>query len=433
MIAQPQILDNFKFFAGADLPRSGGATAGALASPGILADGEIVITDASNVILSTATVLTTTSPIKIVMGRGTTENLWESQLFTYEDITNYTGTAYAAKVQQVSYFGYNAVTNTGAFAIISDNYFSLVVSFYELVSQEASALMNPIIVDYLSDGSATEPEVVNGLYRNLVKQLSYWTRRPILAEMVASAAGQATNDAAAVLTQGSPLVTNAPNLATAVGIVGDYIRVGSQSNDLDEVYLIVATDGVSTLTLDTPFQETSGSFLIHQVLDTDVALGNMGIRVTGLNQPFILDSRPYGLVTFQIGISGGGTTNLSYQVGAFMGHGTYEQMRTMEAASWRNQGQIYTYTEFPPTTVLTDLIAAQNHSTLDIVLRKPNRALTNTDLRAQLCIACALDNNVAGTFDTNYENAGGVLTGCVSVLDAYVTNYTNLTAQVGNL
>jgi len=92
------------------------------------------------------------------------------------------------------------------------------------------------------------PEVVNGLYRNLVGQLSYWTRRPILAEMVASAAGQATNDAAAVLTQGSPLVTNAPNLATTVGIVGDYIRVGSQSNDLDEVYLIVATDGVSTLT-----------------------------------------------------------------------------------------------------------------------------------------------------------------------------------------
>ena len=139
------------------------------------------------------------------------------------------------------------------------------------------------------------------------------------------------------------------------------------------------------------------------------------------------------MVTFQIGISGGGTTNLSYQVGAFIGHGTYEQMRTMEAASWRNQGQIFTYTEFPPTTVLTDLIAAQNHSTLDLVLRKPNRALTNTDFRAQLCLACALDNNVAGVFDTNYENAGGVTNASVSVLDAYVTNFTNLTAQVGNL
>lgn len=430
MIAQPQILDNFKFFAGADVARSAGATAGTVVSPGILAVGEIVITDPSNVILDVATVLTAPA-IKVVMGRGTTENLWESQLFNFNDIAAYTGTPFAAKVQQVSYYGYNANTNTGSFQPINNNYYSLVVSFYELVSQEASALMNPIIVDYLSDASATQPEVVNGLYRNLVKQLSYWTRRPILAEMVASAAGQATNDAAAVLTQGSPLVTNAPNLATAVGIVGDYIRVGSQSNDLDEVYLIVATDGVSTLTLDTPFQSASVTSLIHQVLDTDVALGNMGIRVTGLNQPFILDSRPYGLVTFQIGISGGGTTNLSYQVGAFIGHGTYEQMRTMEAASWRNQGQIFTYTEFPPTTVLTDLIAAQNHSTLDLVLRKPNRALTNTDLRAQLCLACALDNNVANTFDTSYT--AGLNTGCVDVLDAYVTNFTNLTAQLGNL
>jgi len=430
MIAQPQILDNFKLFAGADVARSAGATAGTVVSPGILAVGEIVITDLSNVILSTATVLTAPA-IKVVMGRGTTENLWESQLFNFNDISAYTGTPFAAKVQQVSYYGYNANTNTGSFQPINNNYYSLVISFYELVSQEASALMNPLIVDFLSDGSATQPEVVNGLYRNLVRQLSYWTRRPILAEMVASAAGQVTNDATAALTQGSPLVTNAPTLATAVGIVGDYIRVGSQSNDLDEVYLIAATDGVSTLTLATPFQSASVTSLIHQVLDTDVALGNMGIRVTGLNQPFILDSRPYGLVTFQIGISGGGTTNLSYQVGAFIGHGTYEQMRTMEAASWRNQGQIFTYTEFPPTTVLTDLIAAQNHSTLDLVLRKPNRALTNTDFRAQLCLACALDNNVANTFDTSYT--AGLGTGCVDVLDAYVTNFTNLTAQVGNL
>jgi hypothetical protein len=432
MIAQPQILDNFKFFAGADLARSAGATAGTLASPGILADGEIVITDASNVILSTATVLTTNTPIKIVMGRGTTENLWESQLFTYNDITNYTGTAYAAKVQQVSYYGFNGVTGVGSFQAINNNYYSLVVSFYELVSQEASALMNPIIVDFLSDASATQGEVANGLYRNLVRQLSYWTRRPILAELLNANAGAATTGATGTLTatQGSPIVT-ATVSATAEFAAGDYVRFGTGVND--PVYLIASAVG-TTLTLDVPFQGASGSFVAGAAEYITAALANaanFGIKVTGLNQPFILDSRPYGLVTFQIGISGGGTTNLSYQVGAFMGHGTFEQMRTLEAASWRNQGQIYTYTEFPPTTVLTDLIAAQNHSTLDIVLRKPNRALTNTDLRAQLCLACALDNNVANTFDTNYT--GGLLTGCVDVLDAYVTNFTNLTAQLGNL
>lgn len=429
MIAQPQILNNFKFFAGADVARSAGATAGTVVSPGILAVGEMVITDASNVILDVASVLTTTSPIKIVMGRGTDTALWESQLFNYSDIRSYKGVEYAAKVQQVSYYGYNAVTNTGAFDVINDNYYTLVISFYELVSQEASALFNPILVDYLSDASATQEEIVNGLYRQLVKQLSYWSKRPVLAERVSSAAGQLTNDVAAVLTQGSPIVTNAPTLATAVGIVGDYIRVGSQSNDLDEVYKIVATDGISRLTLDTPFQETTTTGLIHQVLDVNVQAGNMGIRITGLNQQFILDSRPYGLVTFQIGLSGGGSTNLSYQIGAYIGHGTYEQMRTQEAASWRNQGVIFNYTEFPPVSVFTDLIAAQNHSTLDIVLEKPVKALNISEFRAQLTLACALSGNVANTFKSSYIGASGVVT----VLDTYISNYTNLTAQATNL
>ncbi len=426
MIAQPQILNNFKFFAGADVARSAGATVGTLVNPSILANGEIVITDAGNVILDVATVLTAPA-IKIVMGRGSDNTLWESQLFNYNDIKSYTGVEYAAKVQQVSYYGYNAVTNSGSFDVINDNYYSLVISFYELVSQEASALFNPIIVDYLSTASATQEEIVNGLFRQLIRQLFYWSKRPILAERVSNALGQATNDAAAVLTQGSAVVTNAPNIAAAAA-VGDYIRIGSQSVDTDEVYKIVAISG-TTLTLDVPFQETSVTSLIHLVLVADVQAGNMGIRITGLNQQFILDSRPYGLVTFQIGLSGGGSTNLSYQIGAYIGHGTYEQMRTQEASSWRNQGVIYNYTEFPPVSVFTDLIASQNHSTLDIVLEKPVKALNISEFRAQLTLACALDGNVANTFKSSYIGA----TGCVSVLDSYITNFTNLSAQAGNL
>jgi hypothetical protein len=112
-----------------------------------------------------------------------------------------------------------------------------------------------------------------------------------------------------------------------------------------------------------------------------------------------------------------------------MGHGTYEQMRTQEAASWRNQGVIFNYTEFPPISVFTDLISSQNHSTLDIVLEKPVKALNISEFRAQLTLACALDNNVANTFKSSYIGATGVVT----VLDVYISNYTNLTVQAGNL
>lgn len=430
MIAQPQILNNFKFFAGADVARSAGATAGTVVSPGILADGEIVITDAGNVILDVASVLTTTSPIKIVMGRGVDNALWESQLFNYNDIRSYKGVEYAAKVQQVSYYGFNGVTAAGSFDVINDNYYTLVISFYELVSQEASALFNPIIVEYLSDASATQGEIVNGLYRQLTKQLSYWSKKPILAEMLNANAGAATTGATGTLTAttGSKLVTASVS-ATAEFAAGDYVRFGTTVND--PVYLVESAVGTS-LTLAVPYQGVTGSFVAGAAEYITAALANaanFGIKVTGLNQQFILDSRPYGLVTFQIGLSGGGSTNLSYQIGAYMGHGTYEQMRTQEAASWRNQGVIFNYTEFPPISVFTDLISSQNHSTLDIVLEKPVKALNISEFRAQLTLACALDNNVANTFKSSYIGATGVVT----VLDVYISNYTNLTVQAGNL
>jgi hypothetical protein len=427
MIAQPQILNNFKFFAGADVARSAGATAGTVVSPAILADGEIVITDAGNVILDVASVLTTTSPIKIVMGRGTDNALWESQLFNYNDIRSYKGVEYAAKVQQVSYYGYNGATNSGAFDVINDNYYTVVISFYELVSQEASALFNPIIVDYLSDASATQGEIVNGLYRQLVKQLFYWSKKPILAEMINSEnAAVVAGPGTIVTTQGSKVITAT---STAGISVGDYVRLGTGVNDA--VYeiesIVVNTSFTVTIPVQTSTTLLAGAW--EAILAAAAAAANFGIKVTGLNQQFILDSRPYGLVTFQIGLSGGGSTNLSYQIGAYMGHGTYEQMRTQEAASWRNQGVIFNYTEFPPISVFTDLISSQNHSTLDIVLEKPVKALNISEFRAQLTLACALDNNVANTFKSSYIGATGVVT----VLDVYISNYTNLTVQAGNL
>lgn len=428
MISQPQILDNFKFFAGADVHRTVGTGVGVVAAPSNLAQGELVITDASNVILDSVSVITITSPIKIVMGRGAGVPLWESQLFTYRDIQNYTGIAYAPKVQQVSYFGYNGVTNTGSFDPINDNFYTMVISFYELLSQEASSLMNPILVDYLSDATATQAEVANGLYRNLVRQLSYWTRKPILAELINSDPGNIAAAAGSTITwvQGSPIVACTDTTGFAVG---DYVRFGTGVDD--PVYRITQIVANTSFTLAYPAQ-TSGTLAQPNwegITAAAANAANFGIKVSGLNQPFILDSRPVSLVNFQIGLSGGGSTDLSYQVGAFIGHGTYEQMRTLEAASWRNQGQLFTYTEFPPTTVQTDLIAGQNYSTLNLVLSKPNKALTNTDFRQQLCIACALDGNNPHIFKTSYVGNDGI----VSVLDAYVTSFTTFPAQLNNL
>lgn len=431
MNAQPQINQNYKLFVGADIVRTSGLV-GTAASPSTLASGEIVITDPGNIILDTTSVLTAPA-IKIVMGRGATEQLWQSQLFTAADLAAYVGKPFASKVQQVGYYGYNSVANTGAFDVINDNYYTVVISFYELLSEEASALMNPIVVDYLSSASATQEEIVNGLYKQLVRQLSYWAKKPILAERVSSVAtGGVVTTGTLTTALGSPIV-----IATVPGdfTVGDYVRFGGTLSS--PVYKVIAVSG-TTITLDTPYQVAGSTFAIGaaEVLASAAVLaGNMGIQVTGLNQAFVLDSRPAGLVTFQLGLTNGGTTPIkSVEVSPFMGFGTYELVRTDEAASWRDQGMLYTYTEFPPTSIPTNASSTQDYSILNLGIKTPTAEsqLGMGKLPANLEIACALDGNVASTFDTNYT---GALDGssCVDVLDAYVSNFTSFTAQEPNL
>ena len=435
MIAQPQINQNYKLFVGADIARTA-SLVGTLASPSTLASGEIVITDAGNVILDTTSVLTA-AQIKIVMGRGATEQLWQSQLFNATEIAAYVGKPYSAKVQQVGYYGYNAVTNAGAFDVINDNYYTVVISFYELLSQEASALMNPIVVEYLSSSTATQTDIVDGLYRQLTIQLAYWSKRPILAERVSSGARTAPGSASTLtFTKGSKTVTGAA--ATAVDapvVVGDYIS--AVVTDLGGMYKVTAISG-TTITLDVPFQGDTVTVAATgnlRIASATALAADWGIKVTGLNQTFVLDSRPAGLVTFQLGLTNGGSTEIaSNVVTPFMGFGTYEIIRTNEAASWRDQGMLYTYTEFPPTTIPTNAVSTQDYSVLNLGIKTltADSQLGMGKLPANLEIACALDGNVASTFDTNFT---GALDGssCVDVLDAYMVNIANLTAQEPNL
>src|SRR5688572_16036685 len=308
MIAQPRIAENYKLFAGRDIARTAGATAGTLATPALLAQGEIVICDPGNVILDTTTVLGQ-DYIKIVMGRGSTEALWESQVFSLADMNKYQGTAFVDKVQQVSYIGYNAVANTGAFDAINDNNYAILLSFYELLSQEASSLMNPIQVTYTSDSTATQAEVCDGLYHQLVLQLSYWSKKPVLAERVNSYAGDAITGTVANFTvaKGSPTVVIDGTITNA-GLTTGYIRLGGTA-DTDPIYGVTAYTASTSITLDEPWQGDDATIAVASVEFIPLAsVGDFGIKITGLNQTFVLDSRPASIVQFQVGVSDGGTT-----------------------------------------------------------------------------------------------------------------------------
>ena len=423
MISQPQILDNFKFLAALNLSHT--ITAGTVVSPDNIAKGEVVVVDMGNVVLDTTTVLTA-SEFKIVMGRGAGVPLVESKPIKPSEIKNYAIKAYQPKVQEVMYYGYNAVTNTGAFDVINSNYYDLNLSFQNLWGTEASSMYIPVGGTYQSTSTATQGAIVDGLYKNLVANLSRFNPYIAVAERVISAAGAATTDAV-VIAKGALSVT-AATIAGA-SAVGDYIRLGSQSGDTEPVYKITAISG-SVLTLDVPVQVAfTGS--AYRVVAATANAGNFGIRVTGVNQPFILDSRPVFLVEFQGGLKNGGATPIVKQVTPFIGNGTYELCRQEEAASWRNQGILHNYTEFPPTSIPTDLNENGVYSMINIGWENASKTmLTTGQFKGNILIAGEIDT--VATPNVYADNVAGDSISVADVIDAVATA-AGFTSQLGNL
>jgi hypothetical protein len=425
MISQPQILDNFKFLAALDLTHS--ITAGTVATPANIAKGEIVVTDLANVVLDTTTVLTAPQ-IKVIMGRGAGIPFVESKPLKTTELKSYAVKAYEAKVQEVLYYGYNAATGVGAFDVINNNFYDLNISLYNIWGTEASSLYIPVGGSYQSTSTATEEEIANGLYKNVIGNTSRFTPPIVLVELVSSAAGVAVSDAV-IIQKGAKSITGAATLAPAVS-VGDYVRLGSQSTTTDPVYKITATDGVSVITLDVPVQaDFSGN--AFQVVAATAQAGAFGIRFTGVNQPFILDSRPVFMVEFQGGLKNGGSTPIVKEVTPYLGNGTYELCRQEEAASWRNQGILYNYTEFPPIAIPSDLNPTGVYSTLNLGWGRDNKTLLTTgNFIGNVMLALEIDT--LGTPNVYSDNIVGSAISVVDVIDALATSL-GFTSQIGNL
>jgi hypothetical protein len=433
MKSQSVIKDQFRLIVAKDIART--ATVGALASPTSVADGEVVVTDAGNVILDTTTVLLT-DRIKIVQGRGATKPLFETATFTATEIYQYKGQAFEDAAQQVTYLGYDAVANTGSVEVLNNNAYAMTITFQEITVPGLQGSYVPVSVWYQSDATATQVKVVNGLYNNLVRQLANFNLPVILAERVSSVNPATTVTPTATVSQGSKTVTMVGG--TTAFVAGDYIRFGATTADAAPVYKIVSETGTGVnLVLDQPYQAADATGVtVSQISAVQIAAGDMGIKLTGIEQPFVLDSRPVDKVQFNVGISNSqgapSSTTVSTTSIATYGHGTYALITTQQADSSRNAGDFYGYAIYPYDKPLTTTVTGQDYSTLNIgtrVGRGLNGELTPNNFVANIEIACALDGNVANTFDTNIIGVSGV----ADVIDVFVTTNTALPSQVGNL
>ena len=219
---------------------------------------------------------------------------------------------------------------------------------------------------YASGANATQLEIANGLIKNLRKQFSREPIKPFIAELITSDTGDAiaTGVVGLKFTKGSKLVSVSTNgdiddttgSATALA-AGAYIRVGTERTD--PVYKIASIDTTAnTLLLEDAYQGESVELEDDEMLQvsaTDVAAGDMGVKISALPisnglQPGIFR---YDQIRFEIQLKDSfGDTKLTEVVAPTKGSGSYGEVAEVQWFLKGNRGEPWRQGNYPKTVVL---------------------------------------------------------------------------------
>jgi len=399
-------------------------SAGTVASPTSLADGEVVVTDMSLRVL-TSTQASTADKIFIVQGRGTSKPI-KKYLVKKSDIIGYTGTRYTAAVEQVSYVGFNGTS--GTIDVISDN--SYILRFDRKVNHFVRGNQHWYKYGlFVSDSSATVNEITDGLTLNFVANI-FEDRKLEDFLKVERVCSDTTNDVAvsnnATVTKGSKYVTFAGNETIAAG---DYVRIGGTTATSPMYKVATGVTAGTQIVLDQPYEGTSATVLAANFLvlsAANAAAASWGIKFTGMPYKFdVYRWGDYEKVRFKLGIENFGATTITYATGASEGVGVYEEVALNESMSWANDGQTMII-QVPPLTREADVVSGEEYSPVSLVQNVEIHNLTSAgDLRSEILIYCAV-NTVGSphTFGTNIRNANpattsGTNTSLLNVLDAF--------------
>ena len=432
-----------KVLIGKSIPRTATVIAGSVATPASLAVGELVITDTSNVVLDSTTVLGNTV-VKMIQGRGANEPL-RQEMIKLNEITNYSGRLYAAATEQVSYVGFNGTS--GAIEVIPNNLYFYRISRIFNTFLRGNQLI-PKYGQFNSTASSTQEQIATGLVKNLIANFKeeYRLEKDIQFDLVASNAGAALTVAAgADLTdlqylKGAKVVTGLLAGVPALGTdevfnniaVGDYLRAGTATTD--GVYKVTAvTAGTATtpatITLDIPFQ---GENVIIALASNEVvtaaqaAAGNFGIKMTGRPLKFdVIRWRQYDKLRWNVTLEGFGSTPFTIANPATPGTGVFEEVASNEFMSWGNEGQALIM-QTPPLIPEQDAVSSSVYSTIHLGFRdKVNHMVGAGEQYGDFLIYLA-----NATTATNFTTDTTVPSAFVTTLNAFCGQRTELTALV---
>lgn len=285
--------------------------------------------------------------------------------FIPANLKNAVGVENEARVEQVTYVGYNGVS--GSMDAANSTYYGLrVVLDHTFGMLNNSPLM--LTIPYKSDASATQSEVAAGLAVAGTSMLARQAYKPFKIERVNSGAKAVVIDNLS-LVNGSKTFTSADD-DTATLLVGTILRIQEPESlgactVTSPCYIIASHDSgagaARVYTLDQPFQGTTNT-------DNDqaetVTEGNWGLKFTGISvtdanfnpvtdEPFV--------VSFKIDLGENfDTATVTYSTTPVIGSGTYQQVAALEAYC-QFEGKTREISAYPPTTRLFEAVSGESY------------------------------------------------------------------------
>jgi hypothetical protein len=335
-----------------------------------------------------------------VIGKTTAGVTHYSPIFTTASIKNKAAMDQEARVEQVSYLGYNGTS--GSMDAANSTYYGL-----GIVLDHTFGMLNnsPLVltIPYKSDATATQSEVAAGLAIAGTTVLDRQAHKPLKIERINSGAqSDAMAAATATVVYGSKSVTLSEDESLTCP-AGSIIRLGGTGAGTTPCYLVsaISADGL-TITLDQKYQGASET-IAHGNVETVVA-GNWGLKFTGISvtdanfnpvtdEPFV--------VSFTLEIGDFDTATATYTTAPVLGSGSYQQVSALEAYC-QFQRKTKEVSAYPPTARLFQAVSGEYYHLYSFEIWDDKYVSTTTGIKpiSPTRIIIAEDKDLTEAFNT---------------------------------
>lgn len=269
-----------------------------------LSDGEMVVVNAENVVLSSVNIESNTSAenngVQIAYRVG--DELFRTPLLKAANKLSYQGSTALSATNQITYIGYEGSGSNDLKGFTAGDVLTPRIEFYEDSRQQAGN-RHLETTAYEVQAGDTAFEVALGIANGLQKTFNRKENKPIKTEVLGSVVDlevEASPSTYVKAWNGESFIESDNNSLAS----GHVIRMGGTATNVP-VYKIVSADTANNrFKLDRPYEgvdanhNTTASYGYTGLAAAQASAVNWGVKLTGLDKKFKIGKYPYGVYRF---------------------------------------------------------------------------------------------------------------------------------------